>query len=82
MSFFNRNMPLGLPAGTVRAVVVLALTFTNCVLLLKFAVFKEEMPESVFKLMMATVPTNLMLVKDYIAAREGKESNGGVGNAG
>jgi hypothetical protein len=76
MSFWNSEQPLGLPSGTVRAIIVLTLTFTNCALLMKFAVFKEEMPESVFKLMMATIPTNILLIKDYIASRIKEEDAG------
>lgn len=71
------STPLWLPAGSVRALVVLMITLTNCLLLAKFAVFREEMPETVFKIMMGTIPTNIMLIKDYIAARKEEESHAG-----
>lgn len=66
---FNHSTPLGLPPGSVRAVIVLGLTFTICFVLIKAMVFHEEIPSELSKLLTAGIVALVGLLKDYMAAR-------------
>jgi hypothetical protein len=79
--WFNPNEPLWLPKGTVRALLVLGLTWALIVVMLKFAILQQEIPASVEKVMMAMLPAIVLLVKDYISARNGKSKDANGSNS-
>ena len=67
--WFDKSKPLWLPDGTVRALLVLGLTWAVVVIMLKFAVYREEIPQSVEKIMMALLPAIVLLIERYITTR-------------
>ena len=69
MQFFNDNQPLWLPAGTIRAVLVLSLTFTIIAILLKFAAYHEDIPPGMKEFMTGAITAIVLLIKDYINQR-------------
>jgi hypothetical protein len=66
---FNDQNPLWLPPGSVRAVLVLGLTFTVVAILLKFAAYHEDIPPGMEKFMTGAITAIVLLIKDYITQR-------------
>ena len=69
MQFFNDKQPLWLPAGTIRAILVLSLTFTIIAILLKFAAYHEDIPPGMKEFMTGAITAIVLLIKDYISQR-------------
>lgn len=72
--WFNPTQPLWLPPGTVRALLVLGLTWSVILIMAKFAVMQEDIPPGVKEVMMALLPAIVLLIKDYISIRSNGQS--------
>ena len=70
--WFDPTQPLWLPPGTVRALLVLGLTWSVILIMGKFAVMQQDIPAGVKEVMMALLPAIVLLIKDYITIRNGQ----------
>jgi hypothetical protein len=68
--WFSKENPLWVPQGTIRALLVLGLTWALIIIMLKFAVYKEEIPATVKELMASLLPAIVLLIKDYLSLRK------------
>jgi len=74
--WFNKQTPLWLPPGTVRALVILGLTYALIFVILKFALLKEDVPPGVMQIMLSLLPALVLLIREYIGQRAKENGNG------
>jgi hypothetical protein len=77
-SWLQRDQPLWLPPGSVRALLVLGLTAAIIGIMLKFAILKEDIPAGVLQVMQSLLPAIVLLIKDYISMRTNGQSHNGT----
>ena len=75
--WFNPDKPLWLPEGTVRALLVGGLTWALILILVRFSMFTQEIPESVANLLDKLLPALVLLIQGYINTR--KDNGNGSG---
>ena len=74
MSFFNPNEPLGMPKGSVTALLALFLVFPLALAMIVYTFGKNDIPPSVKDIMLVLVGVAGKVIGDYIASR--KNGNG------
>ncbi len=67
--WFNPNNPLWLPPGTVRAIIVLAFAAAVVIPLLKFAAYREEIPQTVKEVVLFMAGSLYPLIAKYMEVR-------------
>lgn len=67
--WFNPDKPLWLPEGTVRALLVGGLTWALILILVRFTMFTEEIPQTVAGLLDKLLPALVLLIQGYINTR-------------
>ena len=72
--WFNPDKPLWLPEGTIRALLVGGLTWALILIIVRFSMFTQEIPQSVAGLLDKLLPALVLLIQGYINSR--KDSNG------
>lgn len=68
-AWFDKSQPLWLPQGTVRALVVLGLTYAIVVILLKSILLETDVPPGVAQYMRELTPAVVLIIKGYIDSR-------------
>lgn len=72
--WFNPDKPLWLPEGTVRALLVGGLTWALILIIIRFSMFTQEIPQSVASLLDKLLPALVLLIQGYINNRNGNGS--------
>jgi len=72
--WFDKAQPLWLPPGTVRAIVVLGLTYAIIVILFKSILMQQEIPSTVAQYIRELTPALVLIIKGYIDTRSEQQS--------
>lgn len=75
MSFWNNKEPLGLPTGTVRAVLVLLFGVAVIFPVFKFAAYEQDIPQSVKEIMLVLVGGLQAIISKYFEIRAKTETS-------
>lgn len=73
-TWFDKAQPLWLPPGTVRAIVVLGLTYAIIVILFKSIIMQQEIPSTVAQYIRELTPALVLIIKGYIDTRTEQQS--------
>ena len=74
MTFFNPNEPLGLPKGSVTALLALALVSPLAIAMIKYTFGSVDIPPSVKDIMLVLIGVAGKVIGDYIASRKNGNS--------
>lgn len=78
MTFFNPNNPLALPKGSVRAMLVILFGVAVVFPIFKFAVYQQEIPQTVKEIMLVLVGGLQPIIKSYFDVREKEDTRAEV----
>lgn len=73
--WFDKTKPLWLPEGTVRALIVLGLTYAIIVILFKAILMQQEIPSGVAQIVRELLPALVLIIKQYIDQRTSETNN-------
>jgi len=70
MSFWNKEQPFGLPKGTIRALLVVLFGVAVVFPIFKFAVYEQDIPQSVKEVMLVLVGGLQSIIAKYFDIRK------------